>query len=157
MWKATINVSSPSWETIYRANSSCAFTPSPGEGHVQRSAQPGAAASARFLVRCFPTLLSFEAFPNNRTQRSQCGSQHARPGSRAPPRGSPSPTWVENPQRAGQQPSTMSVWAAQANAGWLSLEHTCTGAPSSPLPLLCRASVQRAPSPPAAPQPSRGS
>ncbi|EDL07112.1 mCG1028376, isoform CRA_b, partial [Mus musculus] len=74
--------------------------------HVQRSAQPGAAASAPFSVRCFPTLLPFEAFPNNRTQRSQHGSQHARPGSPAPPRESPSPTWVENPQRAGQQPNT---------------------------------------------------
>lgn len=107
MWKAAINVSNPSWETIYRANSLCAFTPSPGEGHVQRSAQPGAAASALFSVRCFPTLLSFEAFPNNRTQRSQRRSQHARPGSPALPRGSLSPTWVENPQRAGQQPSTV--------------------------------------------------
>ncbi|EDM08534.1 rCG24648, isoform CRA_b [Rattus norvegicus] len=82
MWKAAINVSSLSYETIYRANSSCAFTPSPGEGHIQRSAQPGAAASACFSVRCFPTLLSFGALPNNRTQRSPCESRHARPGNR---------------------------------------------------------------------------
>lgn len=64
-----------------------------------------------FAVRCFPTLLSFEAFPNNRTQRSQRGSQHARPRSPAPPRGSPSPTWVENPQRVSQQPEQR--WSGQ--------------------------------------------
>lgn len=115
MWKAAINVSSLSYETIYRANSSCAFTPSPGEGHIQRSAQPGAAASACFSVRCFPTLLSFGALPNNRTQRSPCESRHARPGNRYRLEDHRSlPGWKIRSERfSGRAPL---IWVAQANA-----------------------------------------
>lgn len=113
MCKAAINVSNPSWETIYRANSSCAFTPSPGEGHVQRSAQLRAAASARFCgallsnsAVLFPT--TAPSGPSAGLSMPGLGARHRREDRR------PLPGWKIRSESVSSR--AMLVWAAQANA-----------------------------------------
>lgn len=127
-----VSVSSPSWETIAPIVYALSLLVVE-KATFKEALIPGTAASACFSVRCFPTLLSFEALPVNRTQESQRRSQSTRHHSED---GSPLPGWKirskpgnSRAASSGQLPRTLTRCSGDPNQGRRSPWSTCTAAP----------------------------